>query len=149
MLNGLYYTHSGTRWLLVLAIIVALGFMAYSLFTRREQDRITRIVMLSFSSLVGLQWVVGLLYYLSYGGALGDYSRQGWTLHLTTMTVALVSAHLYLPFRRRAGTRTYYIASLVVLLVTTGLIVYGVSALLGTTASRWSFAPLYPPVVAP
>ncbi len=145
MINGLYYAHSGTRWLVVLAIVIAFGFMLYSLVTNREQDRITRFVMLSFSSLVGLQWVIGILYYLLYGNAINNYTRVGWTVHVTTMTIALLAAHLYLPFRKRAGTRTYYIASTVVILVTTALIVYGVSVLTGTMASRWSFEPQYAP----
>ena len=140
MINGLYYAHSGTRWLVVLALVVALGFMIYSLVTNREQDRITRIVMLAFSSLVGLQWVIGILYYLLYGNAINNYTRAGWTLHVSTMTIALVAAHLYIPFRKRASTRTYYIASTVVIAGNAALIYYGVSVLLGPVASRWSFA---------
>lgn len=142
MANGLYYTHSGTRWVVVVALAVAFVFMVYSLVTNREQDRITRIVMLSFSSLVGLQWIVGMAYYLVYGSIIQNYSRADWVGHLTIMTVALVAAHLYLPVRRRASTRNYYIASLAVLVVVALLIVWGVSFLQG---QRWSFAPLYPP----
>ncbi len=145
MTRILYFTHSGTRWLVVLAILIALGYMIYSLVTNREQSRITRIVMLAFSSLVGVQWIIGLVYYLSYGSQLGSYTREGWTTHLTTMTVALIAAHLYLPFRRRASTRVYYVASVVVLFVTSALIWYGVSVLLGTVGSRWQFGGLYPP----
>jgi len=143
MATMLYYTHSGTRWLVVLALIVALGFMLFSLITNREQDRITRLVMLVFSSLVGVQWVVGLFYYLVYGSLVQNYSQRTWVEHLTTMTVALIVAHLYLPFRRRAATRTYYIASTVILVVVAVLIVLGVSVLIGD--GRWSFQPLYPP----
>ena len=145
MANILYYTHTGTRWLVVLAIVFALGFMIYSLVTKREQDRVTRIAMLAFSSLIGIQWIVGILYYLTYGNLINNYTRTGWTLHLTVMTIALVTAHLYLPFRRTMGNRGYYIASLVVVVLTSGLIIYGTSALLGTLASRWSLMPLYPP----
>jgi glucose uptake protein GlcU len=145
MTRILYFTHSGARWLVVLAIVIALGYMLYSLVTNREQSRITRIVMVTFSSLVGLQWIIGLVYYLLYGNQLGSYTRTGWTLHLTSMTVALITAHLYLPFRRRASTRTYYIASVAVLVVTSALIWYGVAVLLGTVGSRWQFGGLYPP----
>jgi hypothetical protein len=143
MTNMLYYTHTGTRWLVVLALIVALGFMIYSLVSNREQDRITRIVMLTFSSLVGVQWVIGLFYYLVYGSIVQNYSQRPWVEHLSTMTVALIVAHLYLPFRRRASTRTYYIASTVILLVVAVLIYLGVSVLAGD--GRWRFQPLYAP----
>lgn len=144
MANVLYYLHSGTRWLVVAAIIAALGFMIYSLVTNRQQDRATRIIMIVFSGFMGLQWIIGLLLFLVYGSSIDNYNRPGWANHLTTMTVALIAAHMYIPFRRRAGARTYYIASIVVLLVTTILIIYGVSFLIGQ--GRWSFAPLYPPV---
>lgn len=142
MANGLYYTHSGTRWLVVLAMLVAFVFMVYSLITNREQDRVTRIIMLTFSSLVGLQWIVGIAYYLVYGGIIENYSRPDWIGHLTAMTIALVAAHLYLPVRRRASTRNYYIVSVVILVVVALLIVWGINFLEG---QRWSFAPLYPP----
>ncbi|MEL6149011.1 MAG: hypothetical protein AAFV33_14965 [Chloroflexota bacterium] len=143
MTTGLYYAHSGTRWLVVLSIIVALGFMIYSLATKREQDRVTRIVMGVFSALIGIQWVLGLLYYLLYGNLINNYSRADWVAHLTTMTVAMIVAPLYVSFRKRASTRVFYIASIVILLVVSGLIVYGVSFLGG--GARWSFAPQNPP----
>jgi hypothetical protein len=145
--TGLYYTHSGTRWLVVLSIIVALGFMLYSLVTNREQDRITRIVMGTFTALIGIQWVVGLLYFLTYGNLINNYSRPDWVGHLTTMTVAMIVSPFYVSFRKRASTRTFYIASIVILLVVSGLIVYGVSFLVGE--ARWSFAPMNPPPLMP
>lgn len=141
MLNMFYYAHSGLRWLVVLAIVVAFGFMLFSLFTNREQDRLTRLVMLVFSSLVGVQFLVGLIYYLIYGAnRTYDYQVE----HVGVMTLAVVVAHLYIPFRKRAGTRNYYIASTIVILLTTAMIVYGISSL-DPSAGRWSMAPMYPP----
>lgn len=144
MLPMLYYTHSGTRWLVVLATLVALGFMLYSLITNREQDRVTRVIMLTFSSLVGLQWVIGLFFYLVYGNARNDYTLTSWVEHATYMTIVVIVAHLYIPFRKRASTRNYYIASLIVILAVVGLIYFGVGVLGGGMA-RWSFQPLFAP----
>lgn len=147
MLNGLYYAHSGLRWLLVLAVLVALVFMIYSLVTQREQDRITRIVMLTFSSLVGLQWVLGMLYYVVIGTQMNQWNLRNQATHAAVMTGALVVAHLYLPFRRRASNRVYYAASVAVVLVTTVFIVWGVATLLPGGGlfpmDRWGFEARY------
>ncbi len=151
MTNGLYYAHTGLRWLVVLAAAVAFVFMAYSLFTKREQDRATRLIMVTFSSLIGLQWVIGMVYYVVLGGALSNagianaYNLRNSATHAAVMTVVLIAAHLYLPFRKRASNRNYYIASTVVIVVTVVLIVVGVGVLAG--GARWSFAGNYPPPV--
>jgi len=145
VVTGLYYAHTGMRWLVILAIIVALGFMIYSLVTNREQDRFTRIVMVFFSASIGIQWVLGLLYYLIYAGAANDFGRGTWVAHLSTMTLAMLVSGLYAPARRRASTRTFYIACIGVLVVVTILIVLGVSFLGGV--GRWSFSPQNPPLV--
>jgi hypothetical protein len=153
MLNGLYYAHTGLRWLVVLSAVIALGFMLFSLFTNREQDRATRMVMVTFSSLIGLQWVIGMIYYIVLGGALSEagfedaYNLRNSAVHAAVMTIVLLVAHLYLPFRRRAGTRNYYIVSTVVVASTLVLIFVGVSMLLGDFAARWSFSGNFPPPV--
>ncbi|MEO0564740.1 MAG: hypothetical protein AAF125_21725 [Chloroflexota bacterium] len=144
MTNMLYYAHSGTRWLLVAATLFALGFMIFSLVTKRDQDRVTRISMLTFSSLIGVQWIVGIVYYLAYGAQIDDYTLPWQVNHASIMTGALVVAHLYLPFRRRAGNQTYYIASIVVIVLVIAIVLWGVGILPGGVA-RWSFAPNFPP----
>ena len=147
MLNFLYYAHSGLRWILVLAVLAALGFMIFSLVTKREQDRATRIIMVTFSSLVGVQWVLGMLYYVVIGSNFGEWNLRNQATHAAVMTGALVVAHLYLPFRKRASNQIYYAASVGVVIVTTVFLVWGVATLLPGgglfPADRWSFAPNY------
>jgi FtsH-binding integral membrane protein len=148
MLNGLYYAHSGLRWLVVLAILVALVFIIYSLAVRRERDRITRIIMTTFSSLVGLQWVFGLLYYVTVGTSFNEWNLRNQATHAAIMTGAVVVAHLYMPFRRRDDNQVYYLASIGAIVLATVFIVWGVAALLPGgglfPADRWSFSPMYP-----
>lgn len=137
MLTFLYYAHSGTRWLVVLATIVALGFMIFSLATSRKQDSATRIIMSTFSSLIGLQWILGLFYYLVYGNAVSSFTIMHQVEHATTMTIVVLAAHMYLPFRKRAKSdRNYYIASIVVILVVLVLVYLGVQVL----PQGWTFS---------
>ena len=147
MLNFLYYAHSGLRWILVLAVLAALGFMIFSLVTKREQDRATRIIMVTFSSLVGVQWVLGMLYYVVIGSNFGEWNLRNQATHAAVMTGALVVAHLYLPFRKRASNQIYYAASVGIVIVTSVFLVWGVATLLPGgglfPADRWSFAPNY------
>lgn len=153
MLNGLYYAHSGLRWLVVLAILVALGFMVYSLAVRRERDRLTRLVMTTFSSLVGLQWVLGMLYYVVYGNYINNFSLPYQVNHAAIMTGTVLVAHLYMPFRRRDNNTLYYGVSIGVVVLTTVFIVWGVAALAPGgglfPVARWSFAPDAPPIATP
>lgn len=143
MLEFLYYAHSGTRWLVVLATVVALGFMLTSLITNRPQDKISRIVMSAFSSLVGLQWILGLFYYLVFGTAVSSYTIPHQIEHATTMTLVVIAAHMYLPFRKRAKSdRNYYIVSLVVIAVVLLLVYAGVARL----PQGWSMAPVPPAI---
>ncbi|MFZ4814647.1 MAG: hypothetical protein ACOYL5_08935 [Phototrophicaceae bacterium] len=147
MTRMLFYTHSGTRWLVLLAAAVALGFMLFSLIRNREQDRFTRLVMVIFSSLVGIQWLVGVILVIVYNNL--NRTWQGyWTWHLGIMTAALIVAHLYLPARRRASTRTYYLVSLAVIVGFAVLVVWGVSVLPPNelfAAARWSMRPIMAP----
>lgn len=145
MVNFWYYAHSGLRWLVVLSTLIALGFMLYSLITNRHQDGATRGIMVTFSSLIGVQWILGLVLYLIYGNMTNNFSQRPWVEHLTTMTIVLIVAHLYLPFRRRLSDRGYYIASTVVILVVIALVWVGVAQLSGGTMTRWQFAPMYAP----
>jgi hypothetical protein len=115
--------HSGVRWLVVLATVVAIIAILIGLLQRRDYQTFARRWMSIFSSLVGLQWLIGVVLII----VKGQYLSFQWE-HAAIMTVALVVAHLYLAFRRR-DDQTRYVASLVVIIVTAIIVFVGVARL--------------------
>ena len=125
--NILFYAHSGVRWLVVLATVVALVAVIIGLAQKRPYEAFARRFMLIFSSLVGVQWALGILVMLVLGVPEGTTYR--WE-HAVIMTLALVAAHMYLPAKRQPDSRRYVI-SIVVILVTLVLVFVGVARLPG------------------
>jgi hypothetical protein len=127
----LFEAHSGLRWLVVLASIIAIIWLGRAAITGQAYDRLTHRVVVIWSGLFGLQWILGLILFVVLGGF--DI-RQRWE-HLITMTLALALAHAYVPLKRRAdpvrvrGALASVIGVLV--LVYLGVVVLG--------PGRWSF----------
>lgn len=57
----LFYAHSGLRYLVLLAGIVAVAYLAFALATGRRSEKPERIVTASFTGLLDLQILLGLL----------------------------------------------------------------------------------------
>ena len=141
MLTLLFYLHSGVRWLVVLAMIVALGWMIFSFIRRRDLDRVTRTIMATFGTLVAIQWLLGIILFLVYSLASGDMQLY-WATHFTFMTLVFIVAHLHIAARRFASTQNYYVISIVIILVVIVLIYFGVATLPG---DRWQLISSYAP----
>jgi heme A synthase len=120
----IYYAHSGLRYLVLVAGVVALIYFAFAFFSRRPAHRADRILMSSFVGLLDLQILLGLL--LVIGGIFYPMIIG----HLTLMALAAVAAHLAAVRAKRAlDPRTAHQIRLVGTLITLGLIAAGISAL--------------------
>lgn len=86
MNNALYHAHSGLRYLVLLAGLIALLVCAYGLITRRPV-RTARGFTAAFTGLLDLQIVLGLG--LFFGGIVYD-ALMG---HVAMMLLAAVAAH--------------------------------------------------------
>ncbi|MBE2183099.1 MAG: hypothetical protein IAE89_06720 [Anaerolineae bacterium] len=126
------YAHSGFRWIVMLAAVVALVYMIYGLVTRRAYDRRAGLVMTIFVRCIEIQWLLGLILIVLKAIALGGFLPAWWG-HLILMTVAVVVAHMYMGFKRRPDNIRYVIG-LVAIIAVLVLIILGVMALGG---SRW------------
>jgi multisubunit Na+/H+ antiporter MnhB subunit len=123
------FLHSGVRWLVVIAAIVALVYMAFGLLQKRSWDGRAHRVLAVFSMLVGTQWVIGLVMMVSLGTQTGFGIRHFWE-HLVLQTVALVVAHAHYMYRRREmsdGNR--YRNGLIVVVATLVIVVVGIAVL--------------------
>lgn len=124
----LRFAHSWTRWLVLIAAAAAVVYLIVTLLQRRGWVRPGPTLMAAFSGLIGLQWVIGLIFLVVMGAQTGFGVRHYWE-HLTTMTLALVTAHGHYMLRRRqmpdARRQVIYLTLVVItlLLVIGGIIV--------------------------
>lgn len=123
-MEALFYAHSGLRYLVLLAGIVALLFFAYALATHRPAGRGGRIATAAFTGLLDLQIVLGLILMASgiyYGALIG---------HMVMMLLAAVVAHGASAMARRAGdARREYTIRLVGVLGALVLIAGGIMSI--------------------
>ena len=82
--------HSGVRWLVVVAGLVALGRFAVGMFASQAYDKFGRVSMSAFSGLLGIQFLIGLVLLLWKGFALSNASYWGIALgHAIVMIAAI------------------------------------------------------------
>ena len=85
-MNFLYHAHSGLRYLVLLAALVAIVALADALATGRA-SRATRVLPAIFTGLLDLQVLLGIA--LVIGGLMPDIVVG----HLVMMVIALIVAH--------------------------------------------------------
>lgn len=92
----LFFAHSGVRYLVLLAGLVALGYFAYAVVTKRSNERLSRTLGAVFVGLLDLQILLGIALV-----ALGLYypALMG---HLFMMIAAAVVGHAALALARSA-----------------------------------------------
>lgn len=125
VLTILRSAHSGVRWLVVLASLVALIWLIYSLVTSRAYDRTTQRIMTIFSSLIGLQWLIGVVFLIVLGASTTFAVPTRWE-HAVIMTLVLVAAHVHMMLKRRPD-RVRLIGGLVSIVVALALVYVGVA----------------------
>jgi hypothetical protein len=83
----LYHAHSGLRFLVLLAAVLAIAYLAFGLATRRPYDRTARVLGAVFTGTLDLQVLLGiaLLFVRPFYGALMG--------HVVMMLLAAAVAH--------------------------------------------------------
>lgn len=124
MANMLYHAHSGLRFLVLLAGIAALLYLAYGWATRRAYDKPARILPASFVGLAWLQIILGVLLVASgifYPSLIG---------HISMMVLGTVAAQvLTVMGKKTADARRGYLLSLVGVITALVLILLGIAAI--------------------
>lgn len=133
----LRFAHSWTRWLVVIVAVVAIVYLILALVQRKGWVKPGPTLMAAFSGLIGLQWVIGLVFLVVMGSQTGFGVRHYWE-HLVTMTIALVTAHGHYMLRRREMSDSRrQVIYLALIIVTILLVVGGIFAL--PEAIQWRF----------
>ncbi len=123
MLIGLLHTHSGLRYLVLLAAVIALAYALVGWLGKRRYDRGMRITGMAFAGLLHLQVVVGIVMLVA-----------GWPLaghviaHLFAMIFAAVVAQLPVSvMKRREPEARTYAPHVVCTLISVALVWLGIS----------------------
>jgi drug/metabolite transporter (DMT)-like permease len=140
MANILFQAHSGLRFLVLLAGVVAAAVLLWGWSSRRPYTGQSRTVTAVFTGLLGLQFLLGIGTVLTrpwYGALIG---------HLVMMFAAIgVAQGLTGYARRQADARRAHMISLIGVLLALALIVGGIMAIRNSpfqvTAGRAATAP--------
>ncbi|MBT3316192.1 MAG: hypothetical protein HN390_16440 [Anaerolineae bacterium] len=102
----LLYAHSGIRWLIILAALLALGIFGYGWIVKKTFPKLGRILPAAYSGLLDAQVLLGLIFMIWTGLAGSGFPRFRWE-HMAMMILAAVVAHL--PSRwAKAGKENLY-----------------------------------------
>ena len=126
MLAFLLELHSGVRWLVVLITLVALVKLIIGIAQKQSYDKLTQRIMLAFSGLVSLQWLIGIIVLIVFGNF---SSGQIWS-HAGTMTIAVAVSHLHNRWKKAEDPVRYRMSLLVVIAVLV-LVIVGVALVNG------------------
>jgi hypothetical protein len=99
MITGLLHLHSGLRYLVLLAAVIALGYAIFGWVTGRSYDRGMRASASAFAGLLHLQILIGFVILVS--GRLAGGIGGALIGHLFMMLFAAAAAQIPLSVMRR------------------------------------------------
>lgn len=120
--------HGHTRWLVVGAVVIAAVWMLYGALSKRSYDRTAYRIMTAFSSIIGLQWALGLIVFIMVG-LQGGFRWE----HALTNTIALAVAHGHFSMKKQVSDSSpqpkLYWRALLIIGLTMAIIFVGVARL--------------------
>lgn len=123
------FLHSWNRWLLVAVALFALLYFARGWLTSKPWTKLGQTLLTAFSSLVDLQWLLGLILLLSLGSLTGFGVRHFWE-HLFVQTIAVVVGHLHGRWRKKElDDKTRYKRGFLLVIAVIVLVVVGIMLL--------------------
>ena len=124
MINAIFHAHSGLRFAILLAGVVALVILALGAFGDRPYEKQSRGALAIFTGLLDLQIVLGIVMVVLgcfYGALMG---------HLMMMLLAAVAVHgTSIYARKQTDERRAHTIALVGLVLGLGLIAGGIAAI--------------------
>jgi hypothetical protein len=134
----LQFVHSWLRWVVFLISIVGLIYFLLGLLQKQAWKPRAQTILSMFSSLIGLQWIVGLVIFILRQLPAGFSIRHQWE-HLVAMTVVLAGAHIHYAWRRREmPDATRWRNGLILIIAVSILTFLGISVL-RPEAIQWRF----------
>jgi hypothetical protein len=142
-LEVLRWLHSWTRWLALLVIVVALVYFARGLLQKRAWSAQAAQVLGAFSGVIGIQWLIGIVFLISVFVMRGDFGvRQHWE-HAFAQTVAIAIAESHRSWRKRDWPDAIrWRNGLLLMLGVLGVVILGIfaiSPLINNPNGAWRF----------
>jgi len=129
------FIHSWNRWLLVAVAVVAVLYFAWGWLQGQAWTKRGQTLLTAFSSLIGVQWILGVILLISLADVTGLSVRHYWE-HLTVQTIALGVAHMHMGWRKKDfDDKTRYKRGLLLIIGVLLLIVIGIMIL--PEAMQW------------
>jgi hypothetical protein len=122
-MRPLFFAHSGLRYLVLLAGVVALVYLAWAVMGRKQGGKGGRVVMSAFVGLLDLQILLGIVLV-----AMGDF-YPALIGHIMTMVIAAIAAHGSAAFAKRSEVAKADQIRLAGVVITLVLIVVGILAI--------------------
>jgi hypothetical protein len=120
----LLHTHSGFRYLVLLAGLALIGYSVYALVTKREYDKRVRVLSAIFTASIDVTVIFGMIYLFT-----GVYRPQLGG-HLVMMVLAAVLAHaVHRVMKRRPPESQTFMPHIVGTLIVLCLIAAGTLAI--------------------
>ncbi len=140
--------HSFVRWLLVIAVVVAVARAFMGWFGKKAFTALDNKIGLAFTSLLDLQLLIGLILYVispilqtafqNFGGAMSNTQMRFFAVeHILMMVIAVVLAHVGRALSKKASTD--------VLKHRQAAIWFGLALLVMLLAIPWPFSPVSRP----
>jgi hypothetical protein len=127
-MTALLHAHSGVRYLVLLAALVALLYFAYGVAARRAIDKAGRVINSIFVGLLDLQVLLGIALLAVYAANGRFYGAL--IGHIVVMLAAVAVAHgASVLAKSRGDARQQYSVRLVGVVITLILIALGVAAI--------------------
>jgi hypothetical protein len=124
MMNGIFFAHSGLRYLVLLVGLVALFYYAYALAGRKQPDRASSLIGSIYVGLLDLQILLGIVLMATgifYGALIG---------HLAMMLLAAAVAHVaFIAAKRTVAPGRHHIYRLAGVAASLILILMGIMAI--------------------
>jgi len=127
-MTALLHAHSGVRYLVLLAALVALLYFAYGVVARRAFDKAARVLNSIFVGLLDLQVLIGIALLAVYAANGRFYGALMG--HVVMMLIAVAVAHgASVLAKSRADARQQYSVRLAGVVIAVALIAMGVAAI--------------------
>lgn len=123
--------HSGWRYLVLLVLGLAILKLLIGLLGRQQWGRFDQLLGVATPIMIDIQWLLGIILWIIEQRWMGGSALVSWE-HPTTMTLALVAAHVgWSRAKRSTNDRAKFQAAFIGFLVTGVLLAVGVARITG------------------